>query len=93
MLTLSSLWPVHASDCASKEVRSGGILGVLEAALLYTLESRAGMSWRLLDTGIRSMMPGRRTVSLAKGMIGRVACFVGAIWAYVSVCWLYEGVS
>ena len=43
------------------------------------LERRAGTSGRFPVTGMRKTMPGRSTVSLAKGITGRVAALIGAI--------------
>jgi hypothetical protein len=54
-------------------------LGVLVAALLYTLDNNAGMSDRLPATGIRRTIPGNRTVSFANGIKGRLTAFDGAI--------------
>ena len=42
------------------------------------------MSGRLAATGIRSVMPGRRTVSLASGITGKVI-LAGAIFGDICV--------
>lgn len=59
-------------------------LDPLVAARVKTVDSKAGMSGRLGETGIRWMVPGRRTMPCGRGMMGRVAECDGAMmitWA------------
>jgi len=69
-------------------------LGVVAAARLQTVESKAGTSDRFPGTGILDTIPGRRTVSLARGITGSVALkgamvLLWAAWGILSKVWNY----
>lgn len=51
----------------------------LAAARVKTVESKAGISGRLGETGILWIVPGRSTIPWGKGMMGRVAECDGAM--------------
>lgn len=51
----------------------------LAAERIKMLESKAGMSGRLGEMGMRWMMPGSRTMPGGRGMMGRVPEYNGAM--------------
>lgn len=84
-LSVMRLWPVllssgDASGTDATWILSDFWLGDLPAAFAYVSDNSAGISGRSFPTGIRSMMPGRRTVSKARGMSGKVV-FIMAMMA------------
>lgn len=55
----------------------------LAAARVKTVDSKAGMSGRLEETGTLWMVPGRRTMPCGRGMMGRVAeCDLAMMFDY-----------